>query len=84
MSEHITLELPDALAQAAREEAERTGQTVGIVLLKRIQQAYDEEFLRQHITPGATYEVSFPIADEKSAADLMHFMESLKGPDTDS
>jgi len=36
MSERITLELPDTLAQAVREEAERTGQTLEAVLLSWI------------------------------------------------
>jgi hypothetical protein len=84
MSERITLELPDALAQAVREEAERTGQTLGIVVLKRLQQAYDNEYLHQHITPDATYEVSFPVTDEASASDMMVFLKSLKNGDPHS
>ena len=77
MSERITLELPDALAQAAREEAERTGQSVETILIKSLQQAYEEKFLLQYIVPGATYEVNFPtIADISAAADLLAFLNS--------
>ena len=83
MSERITLELPDTLAQAAREEAERTGQTVEAVLLKWIQKSYDEKYVSQDITSGATYEVDF--LNTKSAADLLAFLNSqndASGPST--
>ncbi len=80
MSQFITLELPDALAQTIRDEAQQTGQTVEAVLLKRLQQTYEAVIPYSSLVSGATYDVSFPVSDDTSAADLMGFLNvSRKG-----
>jgi hypothetical protein len=76
MSQFVTLELPDALAETIREEARQTGQSVEAVLLKRLQQTYQTVIPYNTLISGTTYEVSFPVTDDDSAADLMAFWKT--------
>jgi hypothetical protein len=74
MSERITLELPDTLAQAAREEAERTGQSVEIVLLSWIKKPEDR-FLIDLLGENRVYPIYTPFGNEEAAAQLLKFIE---------
>ena len=76
MSQFITLELPDALAQTIRDEAQQTGQTIEAILLKRLQRTYEVVIPYSSLVSGATYEVSFPVTDDTSAVDLMGFLNA--------
>jgi hypothetical protein len=72
MSERITLELPDTLAQAAREEAERTGQTLEAVVLSWLQKPEDR-FLIDTLGENRIFPIYTPFGNEEAAAQLLKF-----------
>lgn len=84
MAERITLELSEAVMQAAREEAARTGQTLENVLNKQLEQSYETKRLREILGENPVFEVNLPFTVVKGGEDLMKLLEQAQKNDEES
>ncbi len=83
MSQRIMLELPDSLAKAAREEAERTGQTLEAVVLSWIHRP-DERYLLETLGDNRIFPIYTPFGNEEAAAQLLKFFNESQSSDKES
>lgn len=72
MTEKVVLELPEEIAQKAREESERTGHSLESVLLNWLERSAANADVYPLIA-GAEYRIETPYGNESAAQTLLDF-----------
>lgn len=75
MSEKVILELPEAIAQRARETSKRTGRSFEMILIDWLERSATNADVYPLI-PDAAYTIETPYGNEAAAKTLMDFLES--------
>ncbi|MDQ7033811.1 MAG: hypothetical protein Q9P01_02945 [Anaerolineae bacterium] len=75
MSEKVILELPEAIAQHAREASERTGRSFEMILIDWLGRSATNADVYPLI-PDAEYIIETPYGNEAAAKTLMNFLDS--------